>query len=132
MTSPERMDADFRGTGPLRQTPRRISQVRANKSGASAIDIGKLGTDRGARSGWVTFDNDQNRERICVLNSDDETGVSNVIITPQLFDKPLSSGSRPSISSNRWHLQNQTMGFVKGGRVQPSGAKKLLHHRMTY
>jgi error-prone DNA polymerase len=91
MTRPERMDADFRGTGlTIGRHPVAYHRVELNKLGACrAIDMQQM-RDGSAISvaGWVIVRQRPGTAKGFVfLTLEDETGVANVIITPQLFDK---------------------------------------------
>jgi DNA polymerase III alpha subunit len=91
MTRPERMDADFRGTGlTIGRHPVAYHRAELNKLGACrAIDMQQL-RDGSLISvaGWVIVRQRPGTAKGFVfLTLEDETGVANVIITPQLFDK---------------------------------------------
>jgi len=91
MTRPERMDADFRGTGlTIGRHPVAFHRAELNKLGACrAIDMQQL-RDGSLISvaGWVIVRQRPGTAKGFVfLTLEDETGVANVIITPQLFDK---------------------------------------------
>ncbi len=91
MTRPERMDADFRGTGlTIGRHPVAYHRGELSKLGASrALDIQHLpdGT-RIKVGGWVIVRQRPGTAKgFMFLTMEDETGVANVIITPQLFDK---------------------------------------------
>jgi len=91
MTRPERMDADFRGTGlTIGRHPVAYHRAELDKLGACrAIDMQQL-RDGSLISvaGWVIVRQRPGTAKGFVfLTLEDETGVANVIITPQLFDK---------------------------------------------
>ena len=91
MTRPERMDADFRGTGlTIGRHPVAYHRAELNKLGACrAVDMQQL-TNGSAISvaGWViTRQRPGTAKGFVFLTLEDETGVANVIVTPQLFDK---------------------------------------------
>jgi error-prone DNA polymerase len=91
MTRPERMDADFRGTGlTIGRHPVAYHRPQLQALGASrAIDIQQVpdGT-RIKVGGWVIVRQRPGTAKGFVfLTLEDETGVANIIITPQLFDK---------------------------------------------
>ena len=91
MTRPERMDADFRGTGlTIGRHPVAYHRAELNKLGACrAIDMQQL-RDGSLISvaGWVIVRQRPGTAKGFVfLTLEDETGVANVIITPQLFDE---------------------------------------------
>ncbi len=91
MTLPERIDADFRGTGlTIGKHPVAYHRAELNKLGAlRAIDMSKLRHGSLVRiAGWVIVRQRPGTAKGFVfLTLEDETGVSNVIITPQLFDQ---------------------------------------------
>ncbi|MGI9065383.1 MAG: DNA polymerase III subunit alpha [Pyrinomonadaceae bacterium] len=91
MTRPERMDADFRGTGlTIGRHPVAYHRAELNKLGACrAIDMLKMNDGSVIKvGGWVIVRQRPGTAKGFVfLTLEDETGVANVIITPQLFDK---------------------------------------------
>ncbi len=91
MTVPERMDADFRGTGlTIGRHPVAMYRAELNKLGTSrAIDIHQLRNGFAVRvAGWVIVRQRPGTAKgFMFLTLEDETGVANIIITPQLFDK---------------------------------------------
>lgn len=91
MTRPERMDADFRGTGlTIGRHPVAYQRAELNKLGACrAIDMQKMNDGSLVKvAGWVIVRQRPGTAKGFVfLTLEDETGVANVIITPQLFDK---------------------------------------------
>jgi len=91
MTRPERMEADFRGTGlTIGRHPVAYHRAQLDQLGAyRAIDMQQL-RDGSLISvaGWVIVRQRPGTAKGFVfLTLEDETGVANVIITPQLFDK---------------------------------------------
>ena len=91
MTRPERMDADFRGTGlTIGRHPVAYQRAELNKLGACrAIDMQNMNDGSVVKvAGWVIVRQRPGTAKGFVfLTLEDETGVANVIITPQLFDK---------------------------------------------
>ncbi|MEP6911775.1 MAG: error-prone DNA polymerase [bacterium] len=91
MTRPERMDADFRGTGlTIGRHPVAYQRAELNKLGACrAIDMQKMNDGSVVKvAGWVIVRQRPGTAKGFVfLTLEDETGVANVIITPQLFDQ---------------------------------------------
>jgi error-prone DNA polymerase len=91
MTRPERMDADFRGTGlTIGRHPVAYHRPELNKLGACrAIDMQQMRDGSLIKvAGWVIVRQRPGTAKGFVfLTMEDETGVANVIITPQLFDK---------------------------------------------
>jgi error-prone DNA polymerase len=91
MTLPERMDADFRGTGlTIGRHPVSLYRSELNKLGVTrAIDIRQLRNGIVVRvAGWVIVRQRPGTAKgFFFLTVEDETGVANIIVTPQLFDK---------------------------------------------
>ena len=91
MTRSERIDADFRGTGlTIGKHPVAYYRAELNKLGViRAIDVGKMRNGSLVRiAGWVIVRQRPGTAKGFVfLTLEDETGVSNIIITPQLFDR---------------------------------------------
>ena len=91
MTRTERMDADFRGTGlTIGRHPVAYHRSELDKLGACrAIDMQQMRNgSRISVGGWVIVRQRPGTAKGFVfLTMEDETGVANVIITPQLFDK---------------------------------------------
>jgi error-prone DNA polymerase len=91
MTRPERMDADFRGMGlTIGRHPVAYRRADLNKLGACrAIDMQQVPDGSVIKvAGWVIVRQRPGTAKGFVfLTLEDETGVANVIITPQLFDK---------------------------------------------
>jgi error-prone DNA polymerase len=128
MTLPERMDADFRGTGlTIGKHPVAYHRSELNKLGAQrAVDISKLRNGTSVRvGGWVIVRQRPGTAKGFVfLTLEDETGVSNIIITPQLFDRNrLVLVDHPFLLIEGI-LQNQdNVVSVKARRVQPLSFK---------
>ncbi len=91
MTRPERMDADFRGTGlTIGRHPVAYRRAELSELGASrTIDLQQLRDGSAVKvGGWVIVRQRPGTAKGFVfLTMEDETGVANIIITPQLFDK---------------------------------------------
>ena len=91
MTRPERMSADFRGTGlTIGRHPVAYHRAELKKLGAcSAVDMQQMRDGTPVKvGGWVIVRQRPGTAKGFVfLTMEDETGVANVIITPQLFDK---------------------------------------------
>jgi error-prone DNA polymerase len=91
MTLPERIDADFRGTGlTIGKHPVAYHRSELNRLGVlPAIDVSKMSDGSSVRiAGWVIVRQRPGTAKgFMFLTLEDETGVSNVIITPQLFDQ---------------------------------------------
>jgi error-prone DNA polymerase len=123
MTRPERMDADFRGTGlTIGRHPVAYHRGELNKLGACrAIDMQQMNNGSAIKvGGWVIVRQRPGTAKGFVfLTLEDETGVANVIITPQLFDKyRLVLVDHPFLLISGT-LQNQdNVVSVKAGSVQ--------------
>ena len=91
MTRAERMNADFRGTGlTVGRHPVAYHRQELNKLGVCrAIDMQQLRDGSAITiAGWVIVRQRPGTAKGFVfLTMEDETGVANVIVTPQLFDK---------------------------------------------
>ena len=91
MTRPERMAADFRGTGlTIGRHPIAYHRAELSELGACrAIDMQQLQNGSAIKvAGWVIVRQRPGTAKGFVfLTLEDETGVANIIITPQLFDK---------------------------------------------
>jgi error-prone DNA polymerase len=128
MTLPERMDADFRGTGlTIGKHPVAYHRAELNKLGAlRATDIAKLRNGTAVCvGGWVIVRQRPGTAKGFVfLTLEDETGVSNIIITPQLFDQyRLVLVDHPFLLIEGV-LQNQdNVVSIKAKRVKPLSFK---------
>jgi error-prone DNA polymerase len=124
MSIPERVNADFRGTGlTIGKHPVAYHRMELNKLGAlRAIDIGKIRDGSVVRvGGWVIVRQRPGTAKGFVfLTLEDETGVSNIIITPQVFDEHrLDIVEQPFLLIDGV-LQNQdNVVSVKARRIQP-------------
>jgi error-prone DNA polymerase len=124
MSIPERMNADFRGTGlTIGKHPVAYHRAELNKLGAlRAIDIGKIRHGSVVRvGGWVIVRQRPGTAKGFVfLTLEDETGVSNIIITPQVFDQNrLVVVEQPFLLIDGV-LQNQdNVVSVKASRIHP-------------
>ncbi len=124
MTLTERVDADFRGTGvtigkhPVAYHRGELNNLKALR----AIDIRKLRNGTFVRvAGWVIVRQRPGTAKgFMFLSLEDETGVSNIIVTPQLFDKyRLELVGHPFLLIEG-ALQNQdNVISVKASHVQP-------------
>jgi error-prone DNA polymerase len=128
MTLPERIDADFRGTGlTIGRHPVGHHRVELNKLGAlRASDVRSMPNGRLVRvAGWVIVRQRPGTAKgFMFLSLEDETGVANVIVTPQLFDKNrLVLVDHPFLLIDGT-LQNQdNVVSVKARRVWPLSFK---------
>ena len=131
MTRPERMDADFRGTGlTIGRHPVAYHRAELNKLGVCrAIDMQSLPDGSLINvAGWVIVRQRPGTAKGFVfLTMEDETGVANVIITPQLFDKyRLVVVDHPFLMVSG-KLQNQDNVFsVKARRIQALSFKTAM------
>jgi len=124
MTLPERVDADFRGTGlTIGRHPVAHHRSELNKLGASrAIDIAGIRDGSAVRvAGWVIVRQRPGTAKGFVFFTlEDETGVANIIITPQLFDKNRRVLVDHPFLLIEGTLQNQdNVVSVKAKRVKP-------------
>ena len=124
MTLPERLNADFRGTGlTIGRHPVAHQRSELNKLGVTrAIDIKNLSNGSPVRvAGWVIVRQRPGTAKGFVfLSIEDETGVSNIIITPQLFDKNRLVVVDHPFLLIEGALQNQdNVISVKARRIRP-------------
>jgi error-prone DNA polymerase len=124
MTLTERVDADFRGTGlTIGKHPVAYHRSELNKLKAlRAIDIRKLRNGTFVRvAGWVIVRQRPGTAKGFVfLSLEDETGVSNIIVTPQVFDKYRLELVEHPFLLIEGALQNQdNVISVKASHVQP-------------
>src|SRR5215216_4583850 len=124
MTLTERVDADFRGTGlTIGKHPVAYHRVELNKLKAlRAIDIRRLRNGTFVRvAGWVIVRQRPGTAKgFMFLSLEDETGVSNIIVTPQLFDKYRIELVDHPFLLIEGALQNQdNVISVKASHVQP-------------
>ena len=128
MTLPERLDADFRGTGlTIGRHPVAHHRGELIKLGvARAIDVGELRNGTTVRvAGWVIVRQRPGTAKGFVfLTLEDETGVANIIITPQLFDKNRLVVVDHPFLLIEGTLQNQdNVVSVKAKRIRPLSFK---------
>ena len=128
MTRPERMDADFRGTGlTIGKHPVAYHRAELKKLDAlRAIDIRKLRNGSFVRvAGWVIVRQRPGTAKgFMFLSLEDETGVSNIIVTPQLFDRYRIELVDHPFLLIEGALQNQdNVISVKASHVQPLSFK---------
>jgi error-prone DNA polymerase len=124
MTIPERLDADFRGAGlTIGKHPVAYHRGELNKLGVlRAIDIGKKRHGTIVRvAGWVIVRQRPGTAKgFMFLTLEDETGVSNIIVTPQFFDRNRLELVEHPFLLVEGALQNQdNVISVKASRVQP-------------
>ncbi len=128
MSITERLDADFRGTGlTIGKHPVAYHRDELNKLDAlRAIDIRKLRNGSFVRvAGWVIVRQRPGTAKgFMFLTLEDETGVSNIIVTPQLFDRYRVELVDHPFLLIEGALQNQdNVISVKAHHVQPLSFK---------
>ncbi|HEX2271433.1 MAG TPA: OB-fold nucleic acid binding domain-containing protein [Pyrinomonadaceae bacterium] len=128
MSVTERLDADFRGTGmTIGKHPVAYHRDELNKLDAlRAIDIRKLRDGSFVRvAGWVIVRQRPGTAKgFMFLTLEDETGVSNIIVTPQLFDRYRIELVDHPFLLIEGALQNQdNVISVKAHHVQPLSFK---------
>jgi len=124
MTLPERMEADFRGTGlTIGRHPVAMYRQELNKFDATrTIDIRQMRNGCLVRvAGWVIVRQRPGTAKgFMFLTLEDETGVANVIVTPRLFDKYRQALVDHPFLLIEGTLQNQdNVVSVKAKRVRP-------------
>jgi error-prone DNA polymerase len=124
MTTTERVAADFSGTGmtigkhPVAYHREKLNRLKALR----AIDIRKLRDGNFVRvAGWVIVRQRPGTAKgFMFLTLEDETGVSNIIVTPQLFDEYRRELVGHPFLLIEGALQNQdNVISVKASRVKP-------------
>ena len=124
MTITERVDADFQGTGltigkhPVAYHRPKLNRLKAMR----AVDIRKLRHGHFVRvGGWVIVRQRPGTAKGFVfLSLEDETGVSNIIVTPQLFDRYRRELVNHPFLLIEGLLQNQdNVVSVKASRIEP-------------
>ncbi|HJP94195.1 MAG TPA: error-prone DNA polymerase [Pyrinomonadaceae bacterium] len=124
MSLTERIDADFRGTGlTIGKHPVAYHRPELNKLKAlRAIDIHKLRNGTFVRvAGWVIARQRPGTAKgFMFMTLEDETGVSNIIVTPDLFNQYRLELVGHSFLLIEGALQNQdNVISVKASHVQP-------------
>ena len=124
MTLTERVNADFRGTGltvgkhPVAYHRAELKKLKALR----AIDIRKMRDGTFVKvAGWVIVRQRPGTAKgFMFLSLEDETGVSNIIVTPQLFEKYRFELVGHPFLLIEGALQNQdNVISVKASHVQP-------------
>jgi error-prone DNA polymerase len=124
MTITERVDADFRGTGltigkhPVAYHRQKLNGLKALR----AVDIRRLDDGNFVRiAGWVIVRQRPGTAKGFVfLTLEDETGVSNIIVTPQLFDRYRNELVSHPFLLIEGLLQNQdNVVSVKASHIEP-------------
>ncbi|HEX5875601.1 MAG TPA: OB-fold nucleic acid binding domain-containing protein, partial [Pyrinomonadaceae bacterium] len=124
MSITERVDADFRGTGlTIGKHPVAYHRAELNKLKAlKASDIRNLRNGSFVRvAGWVIVRQRPGTAKgFMFLSLEDETGVSNIIVTPQLFERYRFALVDHPFLLIEGALQNQdNVISVKASHVQP-------------
>jgi error-prone DNA polymerase len=124
MSVTERVDADFRGTGlTIGKHPVAYHRAELKKLNAlRASDIRKLRDGSFVRvAGWVIVRQRPGTAKgFMFLSLEDETGVSNIIVTPRLFDRYRMELVEHPFLLIEGALQNQdNVISVKAKRIQP-------------
>ncbi len=124
MTLPERLDADFRGTGlTIGRHPVAHHRRELDKLGVLSAIAAREMRDGSlvCVAGWVIVRQRPGTAKGFVfLSLEDETGVSNIIITPQLFDKNRLVVVDHPFLLIEGRLQNQdNVISVKAKRIRP-------------
>jgi error-prone DNA polymerase len=124
MTDEERLVADFRGTGmTVGPHPMAYHRARMEKMGVHrAIDLCKLPSGRKVRTagGVIARQRPGTAKGFVFLSLEDETGVSNAIITPDLFQQNRLLLAMEQFLLIEGTLQNQDgVISVKATRVAP-------------
>jgi error-prone DNA polymerase len=128
MTVPERMDADFRGTGlTIGRHPVAYHRAELRKLGAvrTADTYQMTNGSQVVVGGWVIVRQRPGTAKGFVfLTLEDETGVSNIIITPQIFDRNRLALVNHPFLLIEGTLQNQdNVVSVKARRIRPLSFK---------
>ena len=124
MTIEERVNADFRGTGvTLGKHPMAYRREELNKLGVKrAIDLREIRNGVWVRiAGWVIVRQRPGTAKgFLFLSMEDETGIANVIVTPDIFDRNrLVLVDQPLLLIDG-PLQNQdNVIHVRARRIQP-------------
>jgi len=124
MTDEERLVADFRGTGmTVGPHPMSYHRERMNELGVRrAIELGQIPSGRKVRTagGVIARQRPGTAHGFVFLSLEDETGVSNAIITPDLFQQNRLLLSTAQFLLIEGILQNQDgVISVKAARVSP-------------
>jgi len=135
MNAEERLVADFRGTG-MTTGPHPMAYHRGEMKRmgiCSAVEVRKLPDGSRVRIGGAVIARQRpgTANGFIFLSIEDETGIANAIITPQLFEEDHAVVVQNSFLLIEGKLQNQEgVVSVKAERVQPlsiSQAKTASH-----
>jgi error-prone DNA polymerase len=124
MTAEERLAADFRGTGiTVGPHPMAYRRAEMKRHGVrQAIELAKLpdGTHVRVAGAVIARQRPGTAKGFVFLSLEDETGIANAIITPQLFEMDQTVVVHHSFLLIEGTLQNQdNVVSVKAQRVQP-------------
>jgi error-prone DNA polymerase len=124
MTIEERVNADFRGTGlTIGKHPLAYRREELNKLGVKrAIDLREIRNGVWVRvAGWVIVRQRPGTAKgFLFLSMEDETGIANVIVTPNVYDHNRSVLVDEPLLLIDGVLQNQDgVIHVKAGRIRP-------------
>ena len=124
MTIEERVNADFRGTGlTIGRHPMAYRREELNKLGVKrAIDLREIRNGVWVRvAGWIIVRQRPGTAKgFLFLSMEDETGIANVIVTPDIFDKNRVVLTNHPLLLIEGPLQNQdNVIHVRARRIQP-------------
>jgi len=124
MTIEERVNADFRGTGvTIGRHPMAYRREELNKLGIKrAIDLREIRNGTWARvAGWVIVRQRPGTAKgFLFLSMEDETGIANIIVTPDIFDRNRSVLVNEPLLLIEGPLQNQdNVIHVRARRIEP-------------
>jgi error-prone DNA polymerase len=124
MTIEERVNADFRGTGlTIGRHPMAYRREELNKLGVKrAIDLRKIRNGGWVRvAGWVIVRQRPGTAKgFLFLSMEDETGIANIIVTPDVFDRNRVVLVNQPLLLIEGPLQNQdNVIHVRARRIQP-------------
>ena len=123
MTSEERLVADFRGTGmTVGPHPMAYHRAEMKRQGVrAAIELGKLPDGSYVRVAGAVIARQRpgTAKGFVFLSLEDETGIANAIVTPQLFEREYLTVVREPFLIVEGRLQNQENAIsVKAQRVR--------------
>jgi error-prone DNA polymerase len=124
MTHQERMTADFAGTG-LTTGPHPMAYERAElkrKGFWTAAELEKGGTNRFVRvaGSVIARQRPGTAKGFVFLSLEDETGIANIIVTPDIFENNRIVTTRSRFLQIEGKLQNQDgVIHVKAQRLEP-------------
>jgi error-prone DNA polymerase len=124
MTIEERLTADYRGTGlTIGRHPMAYRREELNKLGVTrAIDLRVIRNGRPVSvAGWIIVRQRPGTAKgFMFLSMEDETGIANIIVTPDVFDRNRAVLVNYPLLLIDGVLQNQdNVIHVKAGRIRP-------------